>query len=75
MEFKFNVGDKVRMVDDLDDIHCNDTGIYAKYGEIIEIDKTVDYDDEMPYLVLFIFNDHKEYPLWCEERQLELIED
>lgn len=72
MEFRFNVGDKVRMVDDLDGIHCNDTGLHAEYGEVLEVDYN---DDKMPYLVLFVFNDHKEYPLWCEERQLELIED
>ena len=75
MELKFNVGDKVRMVDSLNDVHCNQHGCMAKYGEIIEIDNAVTTDDEMPYLVLFTFDDLRRYPLWCEERQLELIED
>ena len=72
MEFKFNVGDKVRMVDDLNDAHYNSLGCMAKYGKIIEVDKC---DDEMPYLVLFVFNDYEEYPFWCEECQLDLIKD
>lgn len=75
MEFKFKVGDKVRMVDDLNGVHCNDTGIHAKYGEIIEVDDAIESDFEMPYSVLFTFDADREYPLWCEECQLELIED
>lgn len=74
MEFKFNVGDKVRMIDDLDGICYNATGCMAKYGEILKVDYDIESNGGMPYYVLFMFNDYA-YPLWCKERQLELIED
>lgn len=75
MELKFNIGDKVKMVDSLDNIHINDFGLLAKYGEIIEIDDEIVSDEEMPYLVLFTFSSPDQITLWCEECQLELIED
>ena len=75
MELKFNIGDKVKMVDSLDNVHINDFGLLATYGEIIEIDAEIVSDEEMPYLVLFTFDNPDQITLWCEERQLELIED
>ena len=75
MELKFNIGDKVKMVDSLDNRHINDSGLLAKYGEIIEIDAEIVSDEEMPYLVLFTFDNHDQITLWCEECQLDLIKD
>ena len=66
--FKFHVNDKVKMIDEMEDVHFNATGLGCEYGIIREIDTK---DDIMPYLVEFY---NPRYSFWCEGQQLELIE-
>lgn len=66
--YKFHVGDKVIMVDGMDDEHFNDDALACEYGIIREIDTE---DLEMPYYVEF-YEPH--YLFWCEDQQLELVE-
>lgn len=66
VEHKFNVGDKVRMIDDS---RCNDKGT----GEIVSIRDEITY--EVKLVTLDTENDVPKYTLLYEQFQLELLED
>lgn len=60
MEYKFKVGDKIKITDTANPY------FYGESGVVVDIDP---YDTEAPYLIFVSYS----ITFWCEENDLELI--
>ena len=73
LENNFVVGDKVRMVDGMDDENINADATEAEYGIITRVDEE-DVED-MPYDVTFYKHNGEWIDYWCSGKQLQKMEE
>lgn len=72
LENNLIVGNKVRMVDDIDGANLNSDAIEAEYGIVTKVDK--EDIEGMPYIVRFYKHNGEWIDYWCSGKQLQKVE-